>query len=748
MKKFIILIFLIIFSFNSCAKKSSKSSTQTQTYTLVVVTNPQNGGSVVLNPSGGTYNAGTVVTIVATASAGYTFSGWSGDLTGTTNPATITMDSNKTVVANFTQTTGSGSYTLSINVSPQGAGTVSLNPSGGTYTAGTQVTLTAVANSGYVFSSWSGDLTGTTNPTTIIMDSNKSVTANFVQQGQTTTYTLTINILPQGAGTVSFNPSGGVYAAGTQVTLTATANSGYQFSYWSGDALGNNSTVVVTMDSNKTVTANFTSTGGGGGTTYTLLVSIEPSGAGTVSLNPSGGVYTAGTEVQLRALPNSGYQFDGWSGSLTGTQNPATIIMNSNKIVTANFSQIQQQTYTLTTSVNPAGAGIISLNPSGGTYTAGTQVTLTAVANSGYVFSSWSGDLTGTTNPATITMNSNKSVTANFNQQQQTTYTLTVTVSPTGAGAVSLNPAGGTYAAGTQVTLTATANTGYTFSSWSGDLTGTTNPATITMDSNKSVTANFNQQQQTTYTLTTSVNPAGAGIISLNPSGGTYTAGTVVVLTAQANSGYQFLNWTGDVTGTSNPTTVTMNANKSVTANFEQIGSDTARYSFETGVQGWVIQTYTDSQAITQVAQDTTKARYGSASLRCTVNLIGGHANYSKGETFIDMQTATNMSNVTVSVWVWVPSQAVGDPNAPNGIQIFFKDSAWKSKYSSWHSIGGGVVVPEQWCRITVNTATEQWGWDDGCNLSQVRLIGVKIGTGGGSTATFSGYIWIDSVNW
>ncbi|MEO0224883.1 MAG: hypothetical protein ABIL76_07335, partial [candidate division WOR-3 bacterium] len=310
------------------------------------------------------------------------------------------------------------------------------------------------------------------------------------------------------------------------------------------------------------------------------------------------------------------------------------------------------------------------------------------------------------------------------------------------------NPSGGVYTAGTQVTLTATANTGYVFSNWSGDLTGTTNPAVITMDSNKTVTANFSQQQQTNYTLTVNVLPSGAGSVSLNPSGGVYAAGTTVILTAQPNSGYQFLNWTGDVTGTSNPTTVTMNSNKTVTANFEQIGSDTARYSFETGVQGWVIQTYQDSQAITAVAQDTTKARYGTASLRCTVNLIGGHANYSKGETYVDMQTATNLSNATVSVWVWVPSQAVGDQSAPNGIQIFFKDSAWKSKYSSWYSIGGGTVVPEQWCQITVNTATEQWGWDDGCNLSQVRLVGVKIGTGTGSTATFSGYIWIDSVNW
>jgi hypothetical protein len=69
---------------------------------------------------------------------------------------------------------------LSVNINPQGAGSVTLNPSGGTYIAGTTVTLTAVANSGYIFSSWSGDLSGNQNPATIVMNSNKTITAVFV----------------------------------------------------------------------------------------------------------------------------------------------------------------------------------------------------------------------------------------------------------------------------------------------------------------------------------------------------------------------------------------------------------------------------------------------------------------------------------------------------------------------------------------------------------------------------------------
>lgn len=67
----------------------------------------------------------------------------------------------------------------------------------------------------------------------------------------------------------------------------------------------------------------------------------------------------------------------------------------------------------------------------------------------------------------------------------------TITTSAGSNGSIALDPAGGTYVSGTEVTVTATPNTGYVFSGWSGNLSGSTNPTTITMNSNKSVTANF-----------------------------------------------------------------------------------------------------------------------------------------------------------------------------------------------------------------------------------------------------------------
>ena len=144
------------------------------------------------------------------------------------------------------------------------------------------------------------------------------------------------------------------------------------------------------------------------------------------------------------------------------------------------------QNYTLT--VNTTGQGTVGLNPPGPSYPDGTSVTLTASAAAGWYFDHWEGDLTGSTNPATLVMNANKTVTAVFLQYY---YTLTTSVS--GQGSVAANPAGPTYPSNTTVTLTATPDAGWQFSQWTGDLTGSTNPATIVMNANKSVTAVFVQ---------------------------------------------------------------------------------------------------------------------------------------------------------------------------------------------------------------------------------------------------------------
>ena len=151
--------------------------------------------------------------------------------------------------------------------------------------------------------------------------------------------------------------------------------------------------------------------------------------------------------------------------------------------------------YTLTVNVSPSGSGSVTVVPLKNNYVNPEQVTLTAQPGVDYAFIGWSGDASGSTNPLTITMNSNKSITAVFESTAppppEDIYTLTVTVSPSGSGSVTVNPQKPKYAQNEQVTLTATPASGNTFLNWSGSASGSTNPLTVIMTGNKSITANF-----------------------------------------------------------------------------------------------------------------------------------------------------------------------------------------------------------------------------------------------------------------
>lgn len=140
-----------------------------QSVGLGILPTPSIGGTV----SGqGSYTYGDTATLTATPNAGYTFSGWSGDLVTTSNPATLVMDGTKSVIANFTII----SYTLAITTTPTDGGGVG---GAGTYSAGATANLNAIANDCHDFLSWSGDLMSTNNPENLLMDSNKNVVANF-----------------------------------------------------------------------------------------------------------------------------------------------------------------------------------------------------------------------------------------------------------------------------------------------------------------------------------------------------------------------------------------------------------------------------------------------------------------------------------------------------------------------------------------------------------------------------------------
>jgi len=214
------------------------------------------------------------------------------------------------------------------------------------------------------------------------------------------------------------------------------------------------------------------------------------------------------------------------------------------------------------------------------TYYEGEVVNLVAVAEGGHRFVNWTGDVSTIAEPraaaTTIIMNGDYSITANF-EAIPVRYNLTVSST---AGGVVTTPGEGTfpYDEDTLVNLVAEPDEGYQFVSWTGNVGTVANvnaiSTTITVDSNYSVTATFEVIPPVQYSLTISRTSGGRVTV---PGEGifVYDAGTVVSLAANAYSGYYFQNWSGDVSTVFNinaaSTTITMNNDHSIVANFHEI---------------------------------------------------------------------------------------------------------------------------------------------------------------------------------
>ena len=143
------------------------------------------------------------------------------------------------------------SYTLDIGII--GNGSVTRDPNLEAYEAGSTVTLTAVPSAGHVFKNWSGDTSGNQNPVSIVMDGDKTVTAEFVP-------TYTLNVTVQGSGLVAVSPNLPVYPEGTRVTLTAMPHQSSVFRGWMGDILPDQAAanpITIVMNQNKSVSARF-----------------------------------------------------------------------------------------------------------------------------------------------------------------------------------------------------------------------------------------------------------------------------------------------------------------------------------------------------------------------------------------------------------------------------------------------------------------------------------------------------------
>ena len=249
---------------------------------------------------------------------------------------------------NFTSfTLNAACYTLGTAVAPALSGVVNVNTGEnctGGYTAGTVVQVSAVPNTGFVFTGWSGDAGGTSNPVSVTMDGPKSVTANM-------------------RGETLLSPSG---------TVTSWGNT---FS-WTGHAAATYYLVEVQKTDNTLVLRKW----------YTAA-----------QAGCAGGTACSISPVELATLANGDYKWHMRDYGAYG-YGPFTPYMN--------FT-LNAACYTLGTAVAPALSGVVNVNTGEnctGGYTAGTVVQLSAVPNTGFVFTGWSGDAGGTSNPVSVTM--------------------------------------------------------------------------------------------------------------------------------------------------------------------------------------------------------------------------------------------------------------------------------------------------------------------------------------------------------
>ncbi len=354
-------------------------------------------------PPAGTYiiHKNSEVTVKAIPAEGYIFYCWllNGE-TPTQNPITVLMDTDKTLTPIFAVPA-----ILTVNSDPfQGIifqinGETAETPCEKQLVPGSTVTLTMPERAihpetgePYRFSYWED---GSTNPNrTLHILTDTTVTAYYEPVPY---YTLTIEECIGG----STEPPAGTYhyEEDTQIQVTAIPDEHFSFSHWllNGEEHTENP-ITILMDSNHTLEAIFTET-----PKHTLTINIEPAEGGTTQPEPGEYTFYEDESVEVLAIPAEDYRFDHWllDGEVR-TENPTTVLMDKDYMLTAVFKPIP--TYTLTITVNDPAMGTTEPPPGEYTHLESTSVPVTAIPKEGYTLAYWLLDGANIGNPLTVTI--------------------------------------------------------------------------------------------------------------------------------------------------------------------------------------------------------------------------------------------------------------------------------------------------------------------------------------------------------
>lgn len=565
---------------------------------------------------------GAALTFTATPAEFFQFADWTGCEAASGAQCSVTVTSDVAVAARFTATgrlltiatVPSGGRIEGPGVSCGGGGPRNCSEM---YATGSQVTLSAIPESGFTVDAWTGCDVASGAQCTIALDTDRTVSATFAPMPRV----LTISPVPANGIMTGTGIACGLgntncsfaYPHGAQVTLTATAANGFQLDQWSGACASTGGTECAFI-----ITADATASAAFVPSLATLFVSPWPDGAlvtatgiscGTGGTGDCTETYPLGSSVTLTIATQSGYSLAGWEGCSSVSGSQCVVAMTGDRLVAADVQPTQVQ---LNVSAGPngriSGPGI-NCTSSGGTgcrnwYAPGTVLSLTATPNAGYQVFQWSGCDAATDSTCAVTLRaSTRSVSGSFSNTPR--VTLAISPTPTGGRVVAANDVGAAYegincgAGGTgkcadRVTggftavLAALPSTGFRFGGWSGCTQADGAVCSMFMDGqNRTLSATFVPQEGNLVvqlpppsTLSVPINQsrpggrvAGSGIscgsLTVDDCAEPLPNGTAVTLTATPDAGYRLVGWSG-CDGVNGATcTVTVSGTKTVTAQFD-----------------------------------------------------------------------------------------------------------------------------------------------------------------------------------
>jgi hypothetical protein len=319
--------------------------------------------------------------------------------------------------------------------------------------------------------------------------------------------------------------------------------------------------------------------------TVAVGTSVAPSGSGTTS---GAGSYASGANVTLIAAANAGYVFSNWTeGATAVSASPSyTFIAQTDRTLVANFTPMGAAK-SISTVSEPSNGGSTSGD---GAYALGSSATVDAAANTGYKFSKWLANGVSVSVAAhyTFTVSGDRVLVAKF----KPVYTVTVTPDPPDGGELEADPA---YETGELAKLKAKPNSGYSFVNWTqnGAVVSTSTNYQFNVTGNRELVGHF----ALGHRIDAGAEPVNAGFAT---GGGVYPDGDPVTVSATANPGYVFLNWTesGTPVSTSPSYLFPSAANRALLANFIaqpslqmwRSGPVSATLAWPAGASGWVLQ--------------------------------------------------------------------------------------------------------------------------------------------------------------